>query len=57
MDLESTRVENSEKKLEMKGEVRETRRELGSERADALRRITSVDAQEGAMQSSVCAEV
>ena len=56
MDPESTRAENSEKKLEMKGEVREMRRELGSERADALRRTTSGVAQEEPMQSSVCVE-
>ena len=56
MEPESTRAENSEKKLEIREVVRETRREMGSERADVLRRITSVSAQEGATQSSVCVE-
>ena len=51
VELESTRAEK------WREEVRETWREFGSERADALSRTTSRDAQEGSMQSSVCAEV
>ena len=56
VDLESTRVENSEKKSEMEGEVRETWREFSSERVDALRRTASRIAQEEPTQSSVYAE-
>ena len=41
---------------EISGEVRETQRELGSERADALSWTTSEKAQKGSTQSSGCAE-
>ena len=41
---------------EIAEDVKETRRELGSERADTLSRITSEVAQGGSMQSSACAE-
>ena len=41
---------------EIAEDVNETRRELGSERADALSRITSEVAQGGSTQSSACAE-
>ena len=37
-------------------EVKRVRRECGSERADALSRTTSLGAQSGIMQSSVCVE-
>jgi hypothetical protein len=37
-------------------DVISTRREFGSERADALSRNTSEQAQEGSAQSSACAE-
>ena len=55
MDPESTSAEKFEES-EIRDEVRGTRRELGSERADALRR-TSIVAQEEPTQSSTCAEV
>ena len=57
VEPESTRVEKRMEEMETREEVRETRREFRSERADALSRTTSRDAQEGSMQSSVCAEV
>ena len=42
--------------LETSGEVRSTRRELGSERVDVLSRTTSEVAQGESTQSSACAE-
>ena len=41
---------------EIRREVRETQRELGSERADALSQTTSEKAQKGSKQSSDCVE-
>ena len=57
VEPESTRAEKRTEETETREEVRETQREFGSERADALSRTTSGDAQEGSTQSSVCAEV
>ena len=57
VELESTRAEKRMEEVETREEVRETWREFGSERVDVLSRTTSRDAQEGSMQSSVCAEV
>ena len=54
VDPESTRAE---KVKEESAEHRGMRREFGSERADALRRITSGVAQGESTQSSTCAEV
>ena len=42
--------------LEISREVRETQRELGSERVDALSQTTLEKAQKGSTQSSGCAE-
>ena len=56
MDPESTSAENAETKSETREDVNDTRREFGSERADALRRTTSVLALGGSMQSSASAE-
>ena len=41
---------------EISGEVKETWRELGSERVDTLSQTTLEKAQKGSMQSSGCAE-
>ena len=57
VEPESTRAEKRTEEAETREEVRETQREFRLERADALSRTTSGDAQEGSMQSSVCAEV
>ena len=54
VEPESTNAETESENAE---EVRGTRREFGSERADALRRTSSIGAQVGITQSSVCAEV
>ena len=51
------RAEKRMEEVETREEVRETQREFGSERVDVLSRTTSGDAQEGSIQSSVCAEV
>jgi len=56
VDPESTRAEIGGESRR-KREVRDTRSELGSERADALSRTSSLGAQDGVTQSSVCAEV
>ena len=56
MDPESTSAENAEMKSETREDVNDTRREFGSERADALRRTTSVLALGGSTQSSASAE-
>ena len=56
MDPESTSAENAETKSETREDVNDTRREFGSERADALRRTTSVLALGGSTQSSASAE-
>ena len=60
VDPESTRARNGILLRwswpRIKGEVRETKREWGSERADALSRIGLVAAQESSMRPSVCAE-
>ena len=54
MDLESINLVITESGMEV--EVSCTQRELGSERADMLRRTASIVAQEGIMQSSGCVE-
>jgi hypothetical protein len=56
VDPESTRAGMRKEESEMKEVERSKRNELGSERADALSLTVSVDAQEGATQSSACAE-
>ena len=56
MELESISAEMWREESEISGEVRETQRELGSERADVLSRTTSEKAQKGSTQSSGCAE-
>ena len=56
MELESISAETQREELEISGEVRETWRELGAERADALSRTTSEKAQKGSTQSSGYAE-
>ena len=49
-------METWREESEISREVRETWRELGSERADALSRTTSEKAQKGSTQSSGCVE-
>ena len=49
-------METQREESEISGEVRETWRELGSERVDVLNWTTSEKAQKGTMQSSGCAE-
>ena len=49
-------METQREELEIIREVRETQRELGLERADALSRTTLEKAQKGSIQSSGCAE-
>ena len=56
VDPESTRAEIRETESGIADDVNDTRREFGSERADALSRTTSEQAQEGSAQSSACAE-
>lgn len=56
MDPESTSAEKTERESEIEEDVNDTRRELGSERADALSRTTSEIAQGGSTQSSASAE-
>ena len=54
--VSGTGVNKCGEESEISGEVRETQRELGLERSDALSRTTSEKAQKGSMQSSDCAE-
>ena len=56
VDPESTRAEKEREELEISSEMRGTRREFGSERADAWSCTTSEVAQGGSTQSSACAE-
>ena len=56
MEPESISVETRREESEISGEVRETQRELGSERVDVLSQTTLEKAQKGSMQSSGCAE-
>ena len=56
MELESISAETQREESEISREVRETWRELGSERVDALSWTTSEKAQKGSTQSSGCAE-
>jgi hypothetical protein len=56
VDPESTSAEKTERESEIDEDVNDTRRELGSERADALSRTTSGVAQGGSTQSSASAE-
>ena len=57
MDPESISAEKQKRESEIRGDDNETWREFGSERADVLSQMTLEKAQEGSMQSSVCAEV
>ena len=56
MDPESIRAEKWRVESETDGEVRDTQRELGSERADALSQTTSEITLGGSMQSSASVE-
>ena len=56
MEPESISAEMWREESEISREVRETWRELESERADVLSQTTSEKAQKGSMQSSGCAE-
>ena len=56
MDPELIRVEKQRVEAETDREVRGTRRELGSERADALRQTTSEFVLGGSTQSSASTE-
>ena len=56
MEPESISAETWREELEISREVRETWRELGSERADTLSWTTLEKAQEGSTQSSGCVE-
>ena len=57
VEPESTRAEKVGEESETNGDESEVQSEFGSERADALSRTTSEDAQGESMQPSACAEV